>query len=144
MEHAADGVGPSLEELARRVGESSGIDVDFIEDLPCAACDNPHLLQLYRIAQEAVTNAVKHAKPSHIRIVLNCNAARKLVLSVFDDGIGKTEATSPTGGLGLRIMAHRARMIGAKLTFEALKGGGTCLVCRLQCHTKHELTGDVE
>lgn len=144
VEHAADGVGPSLEELARRVGESSGIDVDFIEDLPCAACDNPHLLQLYRIAQEAVTNAVKHAKPSHIRIVLNCNAARELVLSVFDDGIGKTEATSPTGGLGLRIMAHRARMIGAKLTFEALKGGGTCLVCRLQCHAKHELTGDVE
>ncbi len=144
VEHAADGVGPSLEELARRVGESSGIDVDFIEDLPCAACDNPHLLQLYRIAQEAVTNAVKHAKPSHIRIVLNCNAASELVLSVFDDGIGKTEATSPTGGLGLRIMAHRARMIGAKLTFEALNGGGTCLVCRLQCHTKHELTGDVE
>ena len=66
------------------------------------------------------------------------------MLSVFDDGIGKTEATSPTGGLGLRIMAHRARMIGAKLTFEALKGGGTCLVCRLQCHAKHELTGDVE
>ena len=138
VEHAADGVGPSLEELARRVGESSGIDVDFVEDLPCATCNNPHLLQLYRIAQEAVTNAVKHAKPSRIRIVLACNAKRELVLSVSDDGVGKTDATSPTGGLGLRIMAHRARMIGAKLTFETTKGGGTRLVCRLQCHTEQE------
>lgn len=144
VEHVADGVGPSLEELARRVGESSGIDVDFIEDLPCAVCDNPHLLQLYRIAQEAVTNAVKHAKPTRIRIVLNCNAERELVLAVADDGKGKTDATSPTGGLGLRIMAHRARMIGAKLTFEKPKGGGTSLVCRLQCHTEQELTGEVE
>ncbi|MTJ92773.1 MAG: sensor histidine kinase [Desulfovibrio sp.] len=144
VEHAIDGVGPSLEELARRVGESSGIDVDFVEDLPCATCNNPHLLQLYRIAQEAVTNAVKHAKPSRISIVLNCNAARELVLSVSDDGVGKTDATSPTGGLGLRIMAHRARMIGAELTFEASKGGGTSLVCRLQCNTEQELTGDME
>lgn len=144
VEHASDGVGPSLEELARRVGESSGIDVDFVEDLPCAACNNPHLLQLYRIAQEAVTNAVKHAKPSRIRIVLTCDATRELVLSVADDGKGKTDKTSPTGGLGLRIMAHRARMIGAKLTFETTKGGGTCLVCRLQCHTEQELTGELE
>ena len=144
VEHAADGVGPSLEELARRVGESSGIAVDFTEDLPCAACNNSHLLQLYRIAQEAVTNAVKHAKPSHIRIVLNCNAAHELVLSVADNGIGKTGATPPTGGLGLRIMAHRARMIGARLIFEESKGGGTRLVCRLQCHAEQELTGDLE
>ena len=143
VEHAAEGVGPSLEELARRVGESSGIDVDFTEDLPCEACDNPHLLQLYRIAQEAVTNAVKHAKPSRIRIVLNCNARRELVLSVADNGIGKADAPSPTGGLGLRIMAHRARMIGAGLTFEASKDGGTCLVCRLQCHTEQEQTGEL-
>ena len=144
VEHASDGVGPSLEELARRVGESSGIDVDFVEDLPCATCNNPHLLQLYRIAQEAVTNAVKHAKPSRIGIVLNCGATGELVLSVADDGKGKTDETSPTGGLGLRIMAHRARMIGAKLTFETTKGGGTCLVCRLQCHTEQELTGELE
>ena len=143
VEHAADGVGPSLEELARRVGESSGIDVDFTEDLPCEACDNPHLLQLYRIAQEAVTNAVKHAKPSRIRIVLNCNARRELVLSVADNGTGKAAQPSPSGGLGLRIMAHRARMIGAGLTFEASKGGGTCLVCRLQCHTEQEQTGEL-
>ena len=142
VEHAADGVGPSLEELARRVGESSGIDVDFVEDLACTTCNNPHLLQLYRIAQEAVTNAVKHAKPTHIRIVLSCKSAHELQLSVSDNGIGKTGATSQTGGLGLRIMAHRARMIGAGLIFEESQGGGTCLVCRLQCHTKQEQTGD--
>ena len=144
VEHAADGVGPSLEELARRVGESSGIAVDFTENLACAACDNPHLLQLYRIAQEAVTNAVKHAKPSHISIILSCNAARELVLTVADNGMGKAGSPSPTGGLGLRIMAHRARMIGARLTFDEAKGGGTRLVCRLQCHTEQELTGDLE
>lgn len=144
VEYAADGVGPSLEELARRVGESSGIEVDFTEDLACISCNNPHLLQLYRIAQEAVTNAVKHAKPSRIGIVLSCNAARELELSVSDNGIGKTESTSQTGGLGLRIMAHRARMIGAMLTFNDLQGGGTCLVCRLQCHTTQEQTGDLE
>ena len=102
------------------------------------------MLQLYRIAQEAVTNAVKHAKPSHISIILSCDASRELVLTVADNGKGKAGAPLPTGGLGLRIMAHRARMIGARLTFDEARGGGTRLVCRLQCHTEQELTGELE
>ena len=90
VEHDPKGTGPSLEELARRFGESTGIVVDFAQHLLCATCVNPHLVQLYRIAQEAVTNAVKHAKPNRIRIRLRCGKERTLTLSVRDDGVGRT------------------------------------------------------
>ena len=133
VEHDPKGSGPSLEELARRVGESSGIAMHFSQDLACASCGNPHLVQLYRIAQEAVTNAVKHAAPNRLSISLTCGPERKLTLSVCDDGVGWSGSTPSQGGLGLRIMAHRARMIGGELSISAAAQGGTVLVCSLLC-----------
>lgn len=144
VEHDPKGTGPSLEELARRFGESTGIVVDFAQHLLCATCVNPHLVQLYRIAQEAVTNAVKHAKPNRIRIRLRCGKERTLTLSVRDDGVGRTGMTQPKGGLGLRIMAHRARMIGGELSISDAEHGGTVLVCRLLCQADQQKPGGPE
>jgi signal transduction histidine kinase len=133
VEHDPQRAGPSLEELARRVSESSGVAIEFAQELACAPCLNEHLVQLYRIAQEAVANAVKHAKPSRIRIALGCDAGRNLRLSVRDDGIGRKAAARTKGGLGLRIMVHRARMIGATLAITDAPGGGTVVACDLVC-----------
>ena len=126
-------VGASLAELARRVGRSTGIAIQYREHLSCSACRNEHLVQLYRITQEAVANAVKHAHPGRITINLDCGFDRRLILVVADDGIGRRSAAESPGGLGLRMMAYRARMIGAMLSIDDAEAGGTRMVCSLVC-----------
>jgi signal transduction histidine kinase len=133
VELAPGEVGSSLAELARRVGRSTDIPVQYREHLPCSPCRNEHLVQLYRIAQESVTNAVKHAHPGRITISLDCGLDRRLILSVADDGMGRRAAAGSPGGLGLRIMAYRARMIGALLSIDDAEAGGTRVVCSLAC-----------
>ncbi len=133
VEFAPGEVGASLAELARRVSRSTGIAVQYREQLSCSSCHNEHLVQLYRIAQESVTNAVKHAHPGRITISLDCGLDRRLTLAVADDGIGRRTAAGSPGGLGLRIMAYRARMIGALLSIDIAEAGGTRVVCSLAC-----------
>ncbi|MGE4556758.1 MAG: 7TM diverse intracellular signaling domain-containing protein [Desulfovibrionaceae bacterium] len=134
VERVGPGAGPSLEELARRVSESSGVAIDYVEDLACSPCVNEHLVQLYRIAQEAVANAVKHAKPSRVVISLECRADRRLRLVVRDDGAGRAAAPpSGKGGLGLHIMRYRARVIGGELSMTDAEPSGTVVACSLAC-----------
>jgi signal transduction histidine kinase len=133
VEHVPGDAGLSLEELARRMSESSGVAIAVSRDLRCAHCCNEHIVQLYRIAQEAVTNAVKYACANRISIDLKCSAARELSLIVADDGIGRTASVQTQGGLGMRIMAHRARVIGAELSIADAVGGGTVVSCVLTC-----------
>ena len=60
------------------------------------------------------------------------------MLAVQDDGIGRREAARSTGGLGMRIMSYRARMIGARLSIDDAEGGGTIVTCLLACATDRE------
>ena len=88
-------------------------------------------IHLYRIAQEAVSNAVRHGKAKHIVIRLAMTGAR-VVLTIADDGCGL--GTLPTGGkgMGLLIMKHRAAMIGASLSVDNAPGGGTVVICAMK------------
>lgn len=139
VEHADLNAGPSLEELARCVSESSGVTIDYVEDLACESCQNEHLVQLYRIAQEAVTNAVKHANPSRVVISLECRENQRLRLVVRDDGAGRAAKPPPEkGGLGLYIMHYRARVIGAEFTITDAKPSGTVVTCSLPCEKDGE------
>ena len=133
VERAPGEIGASLAELARRMGRVSGVDIEYSQNLACACCRNGYLVQLFRIAQEAVANAVKHARPGCIDIALHCGPDRRLVLTVRDDGIGRQTAAPSSGGLGLRIMAYRASMIQATLSIDDFAGGGTRVVCSLAC-----------
>ena len=133
LEHDPKSPGPSLDALVRRVSGASGIDVELRKELRCAKCLNPHVTILHRIAQEALANAVKHAKASRIQVSLCCASADRLVLSVVDNGIGRAAASSSVGGLGLEIMAHRARIIGAELEISDATGGGTEVRCTVHC-----------
>jgi signal transduction histidine kinase len=133
VEYGPGETGPSLDDLARRVSQSSGVAIDYVENLACGPCSNEHLVQFYRIAQEAVANAVKHARPGRITITLGCGSGRRLSLTVRDDGIGRQAAVRSEGGLGMRIMSYRARMIGARLSVDDVPGGGTVVTCLLTC-----------
>ena len=84
--------------------------------------------QLYRIAQEAVNNAVKHSRAKCITIAL-ARDARGIELSVTDNGRGLPKVLRP--GLGLEVMRHRAGVIGADYTVESHPGRGTVIRCRL-------------
>ena len=85
---------------------------------------------LFRIAQEAVRNAVRHGGAKHIDVSLHTDN-RSLSLVVQDDGTGLPPASLRGEGLGLRIMAHRAQMIGASFAIERAPGGGTIVQCKL-------------
>ena len=84
---------------------------------------------LYHIAQESVHNAVRHAESQNISIEL-ASKGDMLALRVRDDGRGIPD--SPNGdGMGLRIMHHRAEVIGGRLDIQQADGGGTLVTCRL-------------
>lgn len=85
---------------------------------------------LYRIAQEAVNNAVKHAAPSEIRIGLERRDGA-FVLEVDDDGEGFDESKAKSGGIGLRVMRYRARLIGGALEIGSPPAGGTRISCKV-------------
>jgi PAS domain S-box-containing protein len=83
---------------------------------------------LYRIAQEAVANAVKHGKAKRVTIALSIGQDRGL-LTIQDDGIGFDAALSGHPGLGLRSMHYRGNMIGARLKIRAGVAGGVVVTC---------------
>jgi signal transduction histidine kinase len=99
--------------------------------------DASRCAQLFRIAQEAVGNALRHAQPHMIEIVLATDK-QALCVTIEDDGCGFAE-TQVTEGLGRRIMQHRARIIGAFLSVHSEPGAGTRVVCRLP-HGEHSTT----
>jgi signal transduction histidine kinase len=133
VEYDPKGISPSLEELARRLSESSGIAIEFSQKRGCENCSNAAVIQLYRIAQEAITNAVKHARPGKIIVGLNCLERNRITLAVQDNGIGRSAAAPTRGGLGISIMSHRARMINGELTVADAEGGGTLVTCVVPC-----------
>jgi len=91
------------------------------------------MTQLYRIAQEAVANALKHAAPSRVEVRLDCLDRSVVRLSVRDDGAGIPANAAPKGGLGLAIMKHRIRIIGGELTIGPAPGRGTQVTCTAPC-----------
>jgi signal transduction histidine kinase len=124
---------PALRELAATTASLHGIEVTVSGDLERPRHDTRILTQLYRIAQEAITNAVKHARASAIAVSLDTRLGR-LTLTVCDDGVGFERAggPGPGPGLGLGIMTHRATSVGATLTVGSGASGGTTVTCTLR------------
>ena len=125
-----------LEEFCSRLALSTGVIIRLRNFHSCAIFPPDDAIHLYRIAQEAINNAVRHAKASLIEVSLECaTPAGELKLCVRDNGIGiggEVKDRSP-GGLGMRIMAHRARMIGGGLAVGTAAGGGVEVVCAIPC-----------
>jgi two-component system sensor kinase FixL len=129
VEVDADGLMAGLNELTVRMSELNEVACIFHCKEPIPVLDQEVATQLYRIAQEALNNAIKHGR-SDIVMVRLARRDRMLRLEIVDDGVG-IPTPPPKDGLGLRIMASRADMIGAKLEIGPADGGGTRVACSL-------------
>ncbi len=127
VELGVSGLTNALRELAFRTHQ--GVACRFECPKPIRISDDAISLNFYRIAQEAVTNALKHAKATEIVITLLRNRSG-LVLTVEDNGQGIT-AKKNLHGMGQHIMVYRANAIGATCETSPRKGGGTCVRCVL-------------
>ncbi len=119
----------ALQELAATTKKLFGIDCVLKCDGPVPIDDAEAATHLYRITQEAITNAIKHGKAKTIQVEL---ARRKddLVLTVENDGLDFPAEFEARGtGMGLQIMDHRADIIGASLDIHRAAEGGTIVTC---------------
>jgi two-component system CheB/CheR fusion protein len=121
-----EGLRAALQNLAERTREVSGINCNFRCSRHVRIEDHAVATHLYRITKEAVTNALRHAEPKNIRIML-VQTSRRGNLRVWDDGQGIMKPDER--GMGLKMMHHRAELIGGKLTIRRGPNGGTVVSC---------------
>jgi len=129
------GLVTALEMLARETGDNNSISVSFQKSGQERRLAGEVELVLYRIAQEALNNVIRHAEASSAILHIDYDN-KKVQLEVSDDGIGFQIPNSPTdfapsGHFGLLGMYERAELIGAQLKIESTLGGGTRLIIRL-------------
>jgi signal transduction histidine kinase len=131
MQIGAGGLASTLEELCRRIGRETSIACSVIIDEDLMLGSGFISDQIYHIALEAVTNAVKHSNAKNISITLG-SVDGSVALRIVDDGIGidlpDDDAAGDTG-LGLRIMAHRASVMAGTLRIYRSSTGGTVVSC---------------
>lgn len=119
----------ALRALASRASDMYGVKVRFQSNIwPQLTLEASGCSHLYRIAQEALSNAVRHGKASEIAIELHVRD-EAVTLTVGDNGRGFTLGAGLTSGMGLRIMQYRANIIGGSIAFDTRPGGGTRMVC---------------
>ena len=131
VEVSSDGLMLALEEYATTTSELFKVTCRFECDSPVLIHDTATAGHLYRIAQEAVGNAIKHGKAKNILITLAVSEECTL-LSVTDDGVGLPQPLPKQRGMGLRIMAHRSDMINALFSARGNVLGGTEITCELK------------
>ncbi len=121
----------ALAGLASRMSTAGGIKCVLECPSPILMEDTPVESHLFRIAQEAVNNAVKHSEASRVvvRFTKNDRAVR---LEIIDNGKGLPKKALLHQGLGLQIMKHRASVIGAELEFKSKSGTGVTVTCTLE------------
>lgn len=123
------GLQDALEGLAMHATELYGVQVTCTHRVKTIRPLSAELANhLYRIAQEAVSNAVRHGHARSIRLHLH-GARAKVRLTVTDDGNGMPGDAADAAGMGLRIMQYRARMLGGEVRFERADPRGTRIVC---------------
>jgi signal transduction histidine kinase len=130
LELEGAGLPGALVELCRRMANRYRIKCEFKSDLRELTLDSNTAMHIYRIAQEAVTNAAKHGHVSDVSVELK-QLDGNLILNVTDDGIGFPEPLPESPGLGLRIMSSRAGMISGSVSVKNRPEGGIAVTCRL-------------
>lgn len=128
----AQGLADALRELAADTGKMFRCECRFAGADSVALSNHAAAIHLYRIAQEAVNNAIKHGKARQIRVSLRLQG-KDLGLVVADDGGGFAGDAAARNGMGLRIMRYRAEAIGGQLIVESGRKRGT----RVRCCVPH-------
>lgn len=139
VEAVPEGLMAALQHLAKQAETVHDISCRFQCDTPVHLVDTTAATHLFRIAQEALNNAVRHGKPRHVAISLTQTEGR-LEVAVADDGTGLEEISGGHAGMGLHSMRERARLLGGDLTVRARGGHGTVVACRIP-YQQGEITG---
>lgn len=138
VELNAEGLMLALEEFAATTARLFDVECRFVCESPVLVHSAATAEHLFRIAQEATRNAIQHGGARKILIELDA-LEEGFELRIEDDGLGVTSSIPSTNGMGLRIMAHRARIIGASLECVPRAAGGTAVVCRLPVAIEEQL-----
>lgn len=129
-----NGLRYAVQRLATGAEKLFGIRCTFEEIGSVLIEDNSIATHLFRIAQEAVSNAVKHGKAERVKILL-AGGQDQVRLRIQDDGVGfpdDFDVETAGSGMGVRIMHHRARIIGANIEIASGVEGGTVITCTLR------------
>ncbi len=129
LESDADALAPALRVLTNRMQEMGSVRCEFLAAGDVRVADPAMAQHLYRIAQEALSNAARHAHASRIAVELR-GSESELTLQVEDDGAGMA-GESPAGGMGLRTMVYRAQILGGELRIGPADIGGVRVTCRV-------------
>jgi signal transduction histidine kinase len=122
------GLEAALKELATQTAQAGKIACRVVCPQPVELPSSEATLHLYRLAQEAVNNAIRHSGGDRIVVTL-ARVGGDLELVIADNGRGLPPER--LAGIGLQVMRHRASVIGAELTVESAPGQGTTIRCRL-------------
>jgi two-component system, NarL family, sensor histidine kinase UhpB len=116
-------LGSAIEDEARRVAARSGLQISVSNRL-CGTIEPELATAAFRIFQEAVTNAVRHAGATAVAATVSSSGGR-LAMHVKDDGVGLTRGRGAGASLGLLGMRERARSVGGELRITSRRGRGT-------------------
>jgi len=128
------GLESALQELAESTSRLAGISCSFVCPGPTVIHDNTRAIHLFRIAQEALGNALKHGHAKTVVLALEAGDGA-CSLRISDDGIGLDANGSEKKGMGLSIMRYRARMIGGSLEIQPNLPTGTVVTCTIEGST---------
>ena len=129
-----DGFVVALEQLASRISKASNVRC-AVKCAPAFMLLDGSAIQIYRIIQEAVYNAINHGSAHFIEI--ECKMVRNApTIIIRNDGIPFREPARKAKGMGLNLMRHRARMIGARLIIRRGRQGGCEMICSVLKHRK--------
>lgn len=118
----------ALEQLAFSTDHLFNVSCTFTRNGRVVTDDPAVALHLYRIAQEAVNNAIKHSQAAAISIGLKPQSGGG-VITIDDNGKGLPRGRRGTDGMGMNIMKHRAKIVGATLNIKKAPSGGTRIMC---------------
>jgi signal transduction histidine kinase len=130
VELESNGLIPAFRELATTVENLFSISCVLECDENLKVTNLAVATHLFRLAQEAINNSVKHGKAKRVVVRLH-KADGKVVLAISDDGQGFPRKEIKLNGLGLRIMNYRSQKIGATLDIQPGERGGTVVTCSL-------------
>ena len=130
IELGADGLAGALQNLAANLSKAFNVSCR-LQHFGAVVLNDPKAgIHLYRIAQEAASNAIRHGHARNIAISLDATS-KSIMLAVTDDGTGLPADARTKKGMGLRIMDYRAGMIGGTFDIQNLPAGGARAVCVL-------------
>jgi PAS domain S-box-containing protein len=124
----ADGLMPALQQLADNTDKLFNVSCQLCHDSSVRVADNAVAIHVYRIAQEAVSNAIKHGRARQINVRLK-GGSERVTLVIEDNGVGFGSPNARHTGMGLQIMHYRAGMIAGHLMVDSQPGHGTRVTC---------------